>query len=60
MIEENVYPDLVKVFYSNMDIFEEKKNQIITNVEGVLIDFDIYELNSIPENLRLWLRNFLA
>ncbi|KAK9195176.1 hypothetical protein WN943_003295 [Citrus x changshan-huyou] len=47
VIEENVYPDLVKVFYSNMDISEEKKNRVITNVGGVLIDFDVSELNSI-------------
>ena len=47
MIQENVYPDLVKVFYSNMDIFEEKKNRVITMVGGVLIDFDVLELNSI-------------
>ena len=47
VIEENVYPDLVKVFYSNMDISEEKQNRVITNVGGVLIDFDVSELNSI-------------
>ena len=47
MIEENVYPNLVKVFYSNMDTSEEKKTRVITNVGGVLIDFDVSELNSI-------------
>ena len=31
-IEENVYPDLVKVFYSNMDTSAEKENRVITNV----------------------------
>ena len=42
-----MYPDLVKVFYSNMDISEKKNNRVITNVGGVLIDFDVSELNSI-------------
>ena len=49
MIEENVYPDLVKVFTSNMDISEEKKNRAITKVGGVLIDLVVSELNSILE-----------
>ena len=42
-----MYPDLVKVFYLNMDISEEKTNRVITKVRGVLIDFDVSELNSI-------------
>ncbi|GAY54995.1 hypothetical protein CUMW_161010, partial [Citrus unshiu] len=46
-INENVYPDLVKVFYSNMDTSAEKENRVITNVRGVLIEFDDTELNSI-------------
>ncbi|KAH9750255.1 hypothetical protein KPL71_013814 [Citrus sinensis] len=47
LIEENVYPDLVKVFYSNMDCSAEKENRVITKVGGVLIEFDYSELNSI-------------
>ena len=47
MIEENVYPNLVKVFYSNMDTSAEKENRVITNVGGVSIEFDYSELNSI-------------
>ena len=47
MIEENVYPDLVKVFYSNMDVSEENKTRVITNVEGVKIDFDVSVLSFI-------------
>ena len=46
-INENVYPDLVKVFYSNMNTSAQKENQVITNVGGVLIEFDDAELNSI-------------
>ncbi|KAH9697684.1 hypothetical protein KPL71_023711 [Citrus sinensis] len=47
VVEENVYPDLVKVFYSNMDCSAEKENRVITTVGGVLIEFDDSELNSI-------------
>ena len=47
MIEENVYPNLVKVFYSNMDTLAKKMNRVITNVGRVLIEFDDTELNSI-------------
>ncbi|KAH9716748.1 Integrase catalytic domain-containing protein [Citrus sinensis] len=47
LIEENVYPDLVKVFYSNMDCSAEKENRVITTIGGVLIEFDDLELNSI-------------
>ncbi|KAH9780838.1 hypothetical protein KPL71_008242 [Citrus sinensis] len=47
VFEENVYPDLVKVFYSNMDCSAEKENRIITTVGGVSIEFDDSELNSI-------------
>ena len=42
-----MYPDMVKVFYSNLDTLAEKENRVITNVGGVLIDFDVSELNSI-------------
>ena len=42
-----MYPGLVKVFYSSMDTSAEKENRVITNVEGVLIEFDNTELNSI-------------
>ena len=47
VFEENVYPDLVKVFYSNMDVSAENKTRVITNVRGVMIDFDVSMLNSI-------------
>ncbi|KAH9704714.1 hypothetical protein KPL70_011578 [Citrus sinensis] len=47
VFKENVYPDLVKVFYSNMDFFAEKENRVITTIGGVLIEFDDSELNSI-------------
>ena len=47
VFEENVYPDLVKVFYSNMDCSAEKVNRVITTVGGVSIEFDDSELNSI-------------
>ena len=37
-INENVYPDLVKIFYSIMDTSAEKENRVITNVGGVMIE----------------------
>lgn len=46
-LNENIYPDLVRVFYSNMDTSAEKENRVITNVGGVLIEFDDTELNEI-------------
>ncbi|KAH9685823.1 hypothetical protein KPL70_014116 [Citrus sinensis] len=47
LIKENVYPDLVKVFYSNMDCSAEKENRVITTVGGVLIKFDDSDLDNI-------------
>ena len=47
MMEENLYPDLMKVFYLNMNISVENKTRVITNVGGVMIDFNISLLNSI-------------
>lgn len=46
-IEENVYPNLVRVFYSNMEISASRQNMIIINVGGVPIEFDIADLNRI-------------
>ncbi|KAH9657240.1 Integrase catalytic domain-containing protein [Citrus sinensis] len=47
LIEENMYPDLVKVFYSNMDCSAEKENRVITTVGRVLIEFDDSDLDNI-------------
>ena len=44
-VNEHYYENLVKVFYSNMDI--EVSNRIVTNVGGVHIEFDVVLLNSI-------------
>lgn len=46
-IEENVYPNLVRVFYSNMEISASRQNRLIINVGGVPIEFDIADLNRI-------------
>ena len=51
LIEKNVYPDLVKVFYLNMKVSEENKARVITNVGGVMIDFDVSLLSSILDHL---------
>lgn len=47
IIEENVYPNLVKVFYSNMDISASKNDRVITNVFNVPTEFDMGDLNMI-------------
>ena len=46
-IAENAYPNLVKVFFSNMDISTEKQNRVITSVAGIPIEFDVADLNTI-------------
>lgn len=44
--DERVYPNLVRVFYSNMEIYVERMGQIITHVRGVPIEFDVKDLNN--------------
>lgn len=44
---ECVYPNLVCVFYSNMEISAERLDQIITHVVGVPIEFVVNDLNNI-------------
>lgn len=51
-LEENVYPNLIKVFYSNMDISASHQDRILTNVYGVPIEFDVRDLNMI-----IWTKN---
>ena len=46
-IAENAYPNLVKVFFSNMDISTKKQNRVITSVAGIPIEFDVADLNTI-------------
>lgn len=46
-IEENMYPNLVKVFYFNMDTSVAKWNCVITQVGGVAIEFGVSKLNEI-------------
>lgn len=60
MVKENVYIDLVRVFYSNIDTSAEKENRAIANVEGVLIEFDDTELNSLPRTSNTGLEIFSA
>lgn len=42
-----MYPNLVKVFYYNMDISASHQNFILTNIYGVPIVFDVCDLNMI-------------
>lgn len=50
-VNENVYLNLVKVFYLNMDAFMEKENRVITNVKGDFDWFDDEKLNDIFESI---------
>ena len=34
-IDERIYPNLVRVFYSNMEIFANRLDRIITKIGGV-------------------------
>ena len=45
--DDRVYPNLVRVFYSNMEIFETRLDRIVTQVGGVHIEFDVELLNNI-------------
>ena len=38
---DRVYPNLVRIFYSNMEISATRLDTIITHVEGVPIEFDV-------------------
>ena len=46
-IEERVYENLARVFYSNMKLSVTGKDRVVTHVGGVRIEFDIFELSSI-------------
>ena len=39
-IDENVYENLVRVFYSNIELSATRQIKIITSVGGVRIEFD--------------------
>ena len=42
--DDRVYPNLVQVFYSNMEISAIRLDRIITHVGGVHIEFDVRTL----------------
>lgn len=46
-IEEYVYPNLVKAFYSNIELSVTTQDKIVTNVGGVPVEFDIKDLIKI-------------
>ncbi|KAH9699242.1 hypothetical protein KPL71_024267 [Citrus sinensis] len=45
--DKRVYYNLVRVFYSNMEISATRLDRIVTHVGGVSIEFDVEELNNI-------------
>ena len=46
-LEEKVYPNLVRIFYSNMELSATRLDRLVTYVRGVPIEFTIEDLNSI-------------
>lgn len=42
-----MYPNLIKVFYSNMDISARNQNQVIIDVAMDLTEFDVVDLNLV-------------
>ena len=46
-LDEQLYFNLVCVFYSNMEIFANRLNRMITHVGSVSIEFDVEDLNNI-------------
>ncbi|KDO41696.1 hypothetical protein CISIN_1g044361mg, partial [Citrus sinensis] len=47
VLREPVYLNLVRVFYSNMIISSNTASRIVTNIAGILIEFDVKDLNMI-------------
>ena len=45
--DKRVYPNLARVFYSNMEISATRLDMIVTHVGGVPIEFDVENLNNI-------------
>ncbi|KAH9697929.1 hypothetical protein KPL71_023812 [Citrus sinensis] len=46
-IEEKVYPNLVRNFYSNMDLSATRLDKLVTYVGGLHVEFTVEDLNSI-------------
>ena len=45
--DDKVYPNLVGVFYSNMELSETRLDKIVSHIGGVPIEFDVELLNNI-------------
>ena len=46
-IEVRVYKNLVRVFYSNIELSVTEKDRVVTHVGSVRIEFDVFKLSSI-------------
>lgn len=42
-----MYPNLVRIFYSNMELLTTRLDRLVTYVGGTLIDFTVEDLNYI-------------
>lgn len=47
VIEERVYPNLVRVFYSNIVLSDTRENRFEITIRRVLIEFNVRDLNSM-------------
>lgn len=47
IVNEDVYPNLVKVFYSNMALSISSENQVIANIYRIPIKFNVLDLNGM-------------
>lgn len=45
-VDEHMYPNLVRVFYSNINLSTSRENKKITNVYRIPIEFDVSNLNT--------------
>ena len=45
--DDKVFPNLIRVFYSNMELSETRLDKIVTHVGGVPSEFDVELLNNI-------------
>lgn len=51
VLKQRVYPNLVWVFFSNMLIFSQSPNRIVTSVRRIPIEFDARDLNMFLKTL---------
>lgn len=59
-IEHRVYPNLVRVFHSNIELFATRLDGLVNNVGEVPIEFSMEDLNSIIGTERVGLELYTS